>query len=84
MLPAHHAAQEMLRRNLAALEVEGVAVGVEGLAAESRDLAGLPDVAILDVGGHVAEHHILALVAPGRAFRPAKPVLHAHDRWNGR
>ena len=34
MLPAHHAAQEMLRADLAALEVESVAVGVEGLAAE--------------------------------------------------
>ena len=70
MLPAHHAAQKMLGGNLPALEIEGVAVGIEGLAAERRDLAGFPDIAILDVGRDVAEHDILAFAAPGRAFRP--------------
>ena len=39
MLPADHAAQEMLGGDLAALEVEGVAVGIEGLAAVFADLA---------------------------------------------
>ena len=80
MLPADHAAQEMLGGDLAALEIEGVAVGVEGLAAVFGDLAGLPDVAILDVLGDVAEHDILALLAPGGAFRPFEAGLHPLDR----
>jgi len=79
MLPTDHPAQEMLGGDLAALEVERVAVGIERLAAEFGDLAGFPNVAILDVLGDIAEHDILTLFAPGRSFRPFKTGLHPLD-----
>ena len=72
VLPAHDAAEKVLRRNLAALEVERVAVAVEGRIAEGAHLPGFPDVAILDAGLHVAEDEILALGTPGRALGPVR------------
>src|SRR5271165_434816 len=73
MLPAHDPAVEVLAGELATLEIERIAVGVARRTAECSDPAVLPDVAVLRVAGHVAEHQVLTLARPGWALRPLRP-----------
>ena len=68
-LPAHHAAEIILRRKLTALEVKRIAVGGEGGLAHHRHLAVVPQIAIERVFLHVAEDQIEAHSGPGRAFQ---------------
>src|SRR5579883_2777014 len=61
MLPAHDAAKEILARELPALIIKAIAVGVVGWLAERRDPSVVPDVAILGIARDVAEHEVLTL-----------------------
>src|SRR5712671_3082681 len=70
MLPAHNAPEEILAGELPALMVEGIAVRVIGRPAERRHPPILPDIAVLNVAGYVAEDEILPLARPSRAFGP--------------
>src|ERR1700678_1374195 len=81
MLPAHHAAKEILAGELAALEIERVSVAVIGGPAERRDLAGFPDITVLRVALHVTEERILALGAPCRSFSPFQAGMDAMDQF---
>src|SRR5271166_6965134 len=73
MLPAHDPAVEVLAGELATLEIERIAVGVARRTAKCSDPAVLPDVAVLRVAGHIAEHQVLTLARPGWALRPLRP-----------
>jgi hypothetical protein len=58
VLVAHHAPGEVLAGELAALEVEGVAVAVVRRAAEHRDAAVVLEPAELTVVRDVAPHEV--------------------------
>ena len=79
--PAHHAAEEILAGELAALIIETVAVGVEGRLAESADFAVVPEIAIDRVILDVAEDRVLAFAAPGRTFGEMKARRDAMDHF---
>src|SRR5271165_1168757 len=72
MLPAHDPAVEVLAGELATLEIERIAVGVARRTAECSDPAVLPDVAVLRIAGHIAEHQVLTLARPGWTLRPLR------------
>ena len=72
VLPAHDAAVEILAGQLAALEVEGIAVGVVGRFAERGHPAVVPEVAVLHVAADIAEYEVLALARPGRPLGPLR------------
>ena len=78
-LVAHDAPRQVLARELAALEVEGVAVAVVGRRAEDADAAVVLDPAQLAIVGDVAPHEIAALRVPRRPFRPQRAGPQALD-----
>src|SRR5207302_9505717 len=80
MLPAHNAPEKILAGELPALMVEGIAVRVVGRPAERRDPPILPDIAVLNVTGYVAEDEILPLARPSRAFGPIGAGPYPADR----
>ena len=83
MLVAHHAAGEMFAGELAALEVERVAVGVVGRRAEHADMTVVLRPSHLPVVGNVAPQEIAALRAPGRTFGPQHAGIETLDRGVG-
>jgi hypothetical protein len=83
VLPAHHAAVEVLARQLAALKIEGVAVAVIGRPTEHRDPPVVPDIAVLHIARDIAEDDVTALARPGRPFRPQRPRPQPIDRTLG-
>src|SRR5262249_15789593 len=70
VLVADDAAVAVLEGNLAALEVEGIAIAVAGRLAHDADVAVVVEPAELHVVGDVAPDEVLADAAPGRPFRP--------------
>ena len=77
VLPAHHAAIEVLGGQLPALEIERIAVAVVRRLAERRHPPVVPKQSILRVAYDVAENQILALARPGRSFRPGEACREA-------
>src|SRR5436305_14361406 len=59
VLPAHDAPEEILAGELPALMVKGIAVRVIGRPAKRRDPPVLPDVAVLNVAGPIADDRAL-------------------------
>src|SRR5262245_46139218 len=70
VLVADHASGQVLARELAALEVESVAVAVVRRAPEDRHVTVVLEPAQLPIVGDVAPHQIPPLAVPGRPFRP--------------
>ena len=68
MLVAHDAPRQVLAGELAALEVEGVAVAVVRRRAEDADAAVVLEPAQLPVVGDVAPHQVAALGIPRQAI----------------
>src|ERR1051326_195444 len=60
--------------------VEGIAVCVLGGLAERGDPSVFPDVAVLNIAGHIAEDEVLPLARPSRAFRPIGAGPYAANR----
>ena len=79
-LVAHHAPGDVLAGELAALEVERVAVAVVRRRAEHADVAVVLDPPELPVVRDVAPHQIAALRAPRRPFRPERAGPQPLDR----
>ena len=80
VLVAHHAAGEVLARQLAALKIERVAVAVVRRHAEDRDAAVVLEPAHLPVVGNVAPDEITSLPAPRRPLRPQRARPQPLDR----
>jgi len=80
VLVAHHTPRQMLARDLAALEVEGVAIAVVRRHAEDADLAGIFQPAQLAIVRDIAPHQIPALAAPCRALTPQRTGPQPLDR----
>ena len=70
----------MLARDLAALAVEGVAVGVAGGVPDDADVAVVLEPAELDVVGDVGPDEVLADAVPGRPLGPEHAGVQAPDR----
>ena len=79
-LVAHHAPGDVLAGELAALEVERVAVAVVRRRAEHADVPVVLDPAHLAVVRDVAPHQVAALGAPRRPFRPERAGPQPLDR----
>ena len=79
-LVAHDAARQVLARNLAALEVERIAVAVVRRVAEHGDAVVVLEPAHLHVVADVAEHEIAADTAPRGALEPQAAGPQALDR----
>ena len=79
MLVAHHAAVAVLAGELAAFEIEGVAVAVAGGFAIHADVAVFFQPAHLAVVGDVAPDQEVAGGMPGRPFGPAGAGVQALD-----
>ena len=79
MLPADNAAEEILGRQLASLEVKAIAVAVVRRLAKGTHPAVVPQEAILRVALHIAEQEVLAFVGPGRPLGPQEAGGHAVD-----
>src|SRR5207249_10142297 len=84
VLVAHDAPVAVLERNLPALPVERVAVGVAGRIAEHADVAVLVQPAELDVVRDVAPDQVPADAAPRRTLGPEHAGVQALDRRVGR
>src|SRR5947199_6800133 len=80
VLVAHDAPGEVLARELAALEVEGVAVAVVRRSAEDGDAAVVVEPAELPVVRDVTPHEVPALRAPRGALRPQRAGPEPQDR----
>src|SRR5207248_4107904 len=72
VFPAYDAPKKILARQLPALMIEGIAVGVVGRFAERRHPPVLPDIAVLRVAGDVAEDEVLSLARPSWPFGPIR------------
>ena len=70
---------KVLRRRLTSLKVKGIAIAVVRRLAERRHPSIVPDVAVLRVGLHVAEHQVLAFARPCRSLGPAESAGNAMD-----
>ena len=79
-LVAHDAAAAVLAGELAALEVEGVAVAVAGWIAKHGHATVVVDPAHLHVVGDVAPDQIAADAVPCRTFGPQRPRVQPLDR----
>src|SRR5258705_10660499 len=73
----------MFAGELAALEVERVAVRVVGRRAKDSDATVVLRPSHLPIVGNVAPQQIAALRAPGRAFGPQQSGIEALDRRVG-
>ena len=79
VLVADDAAVAVLAGDLAALAVEGVAIGVAGGAADHADVAVVLEPAELDVVGDVGPDEVLADAVPGRPLGPEHAGVQAPD-----
>ena len=79
VLVADDAAVAVLAGDLAALAIEGVAVGVAGGVAHHADVAVVLEPAELDVVGDVGPDEVLADAVPGRALGPEHARMEAPD-----
>ena len=80
VLVADDAAGAVLAGDLAALAVEGVAVGVAGGVPHDAHVAVVLEPAELDVVGDVGPDEVLADAVPGRPLGPEHAGMEAPDR----
>src|SRR6185503_6259624 len=80
VLVAHDAAQQVLARDLPALEIERVAVAVVRRRAKHRDAAIILEPAQLSVVRDVAPDEVAALARPRRPFGPQRAGPEPLDR----
>ena len=71
-LIAHHTAREMFTGELAALEIEGVAVGVVRRHPKDADVPVVFEPAQLPIVRNVTPDQIATLCVPSRTFRPER------------
>src|SRR5580693_2950617 len=79
MFVADDAAVAMLARDLASLEVEGIAVGTAGGVTHHADMAVVLDPAKLDVVRDVGQDEVFPHAVPGWSLSPEHARVQAPD-----